>query len=258
VVIESALKPLSVKRPWLREPLKLAPFNPCMSTLETNLNSASKQYNPRDSKAQKETEHFIGDSLCAMEESYDVLIVGAGVLGCAAAVTFARQGRKVLLLERDLREPDRIVGELLQPGGVAALEKLGMGECLEGIDARPVKGYEIFYRGEKITFWYPPVEVKNDSIRSGGANEKMDRELNGQARPVTKRRPEGRSFHHGKFVMKLRDAAKREEGIQVVQTTVKSLIKCEKSEQVIGVVCSTKGAHEQRVFDILISSLCSV
>jgi squalene monooxygenase len=227
-------------------------------TKKNNLNSTSRQYNPRDTKAQKETEHFIGDSLRAMDEPHDVLIVGGGVLGCAAAVTFARQGRKVLLLERDLREPDRVVGELLQPDGVAALERLGMGECLEGIDARPVKGYEIFYRGENITFWYPPVEVKNDSIRSGGANEKMDRELNGQARPVTKRRPEGRSFHHGKFVMKLRDAAKREEGIQVVQTTVKSLIKCEKSEQVIGVVCSTKGAHEQRVFDILISSLCSV
>ena len=193
-----------------------------------------------------------------MEESYDVLIVGAGVLGCAAAVTFARQGRKVLLLERDLREPDRVVGELLQPDGVAALEKLGMGECLKGIDARPVKGYEIFYRGENITFWYPPVEVKDDSIRSGGANEKKDKESNGRASPIMKRRPEGRSFHHGKFVMKLRDAAKREEGIQVIQTTVKSLVKCEKSERVIGVVCSTRGDHEQRVCDILVFCFFSV
>lgn len=56
----------------------------------------------------------------------DVVIVGAGVLGCAAAVAFGNQGRSVILLEKSLKEPDRIVGELLQPGGVNALEKLGM------------------------------------------------------------------------------------------------------------------------------------
>jgi 2-polyprenyl-6-methoxyphenol hydroxylase-like FAD-dependent oxidoreductase len=60
------------------------------------------------------------------ETTYDLVIVGAGVMGCALAVAFGKQGRKVLVLERDLSEPDRIVGELLQPGGVEALEKLGM------------------------------------------------------------------------------------------------------------------------------------
>ena len=52
--------------------------------------------------------------------------MGAGIVGCAAAVAFGNQGRSVLLLEKSLKEPDRIVGELLQPGGVNALEKLGM------------------------------------------------------------------------------------------------------------------------------------
>lgn len=56
----------------------------------------------------------------------DIVIVGAGIVGCAAAVAFGKQGRSVILLERSLREPDRIVGELLQPGGVRALEKLGL------------------------------------------------------------------------------------------------------------------------------------
>jgi squalene monooxygenase len=65
------------------------------------------------------------------ENSYEVVIVGAGVIGCALAAAFGKQGRQVLLLERDLSEPDRIVGELLQPGGVEALVKLGMrGEFL--------------------------------------------------------------------------------------------------------------------------------
>ena len=56
----------------------------------------------------------------------DIVIVGAGIVGCAAAVAFGKQGRSVILLEKSLKEPDRIVGELLQPGGVNALEKLGM------------------------------------------------------------------------------------------------------------------------------------
>ena len=56
----------------------------------------------------------------------DIVIVGAGILGCAAAVAFGKQGRSVILLEKSLKEPDRIVGELLQPGGVRALEELGL------------------------------------------------------------------------------------------------------------------------------------
>lgn len=70
---------------------------------------------------------------------YDLAIVGAGILGCALAVAFGNQGRSVLLIERDLSEPNRIVGELLQPGGVQALEKLGMkGEF--GLSTRGVAG----------------------------------------------------------------------------------------------------------------------
>jgi len=60
------------------------------------------------------------------EETTDVIIVGCGIAGPALSVGFAKQGRSVLVLERDLSEPDRIVGELLQPGGVQALKQLGM------------------------------------------------------------------------------------------------------------------------------------
>jgi squalene monooxygenase len=56
----------------------------------------------------------------------DVVIVGAGIVGCAAAVAFSKQGRSVVLLEKSLKEPDKIIGELLQPGGVNALEQLGL------------------------------------------------------------------------------------------------------------------------------------
>ena len=61
-----------------------------------------------------------------LKNTYDVAIVGAGIIGCSLAVALSKQGRSVLVLERDLSEPDRIVGELLQPGGVEALELLGL------------------------------------------------------------------------------------------------------------------------------------
>jgi squalene monooxygenase len=41
----------------------------------------------------------------------------------------------VLVLERDLSQPDRIVGELLQPGGYLMLKKLGLESAVDEIDA---------------------------------------------------------------------------------------------------------------------------
>ncbi|RWV88770.1 hypothetical protein GW17_00049111, partial [Ensete ventricosum] len=56
----------------------------------------------------------------------EVIIVGAGVAGSALAYTLGKDGRSVHVIERDLSEPDRIVGELLQPGGYLKLLELGL------------------------------------------------------------------------------------------------------------------------------------
>ena len=71
----------------------------------------------------------------------EIIVIGAGIAGTALSYSLSHAGRKVLLLERDLSEPDRIVGELLQPGGVKALSKIGLEDVLNGIDAVPVEGY---------------------------------------------------------------------------------------------------------------------
>ena len=70
----------------------------------------------------------------------DVVVVGAGIMGCAVAVAMGKQGRSVLLLEKSLKEPDRIVGELLQPGGVSALEKLGLRRTYAGRRCAGISG----------------------------------------------------------------------------------------------------------------------
>ena len=154
----------------------------------------------------------------------DVVVVGAGILGSAIATTFARQGRSVILLEKSWKEPDRIVGELLQPGGVSALKKLGLAECLDDIDAIPVHGYEVIYYGEPVMIPYPA--SKDEENVWGG------------------KRPEGRSFHHGRFVQKLRMAAMKEPNITVLESSAVSLVKSEFTHQILGVECKTRGEKD--------------
>mmetsp|Transcript_57220 Transcript_57220/g.65539 ORF Transcript_57220/g.65539 Transcript_57220/m.65539 type:complete len:601 (-) Transcript_57220:1142-2944(-) len=65
---------------------------------------------------------------------YDVVIVGGSVAGPTMAKALSDQGKKVLVVERALFEkPDRIVGELLQPGGINALTEIGMENCAVSI-----------------------------------------------------------------------------------------------------------------------------
>ena len=42
------------------------------------------------------------------------------------AAVLGKDGRRVTIIERDLKQPDRIVGELLQPGGYDCLKALGL------------------------------------------------------------------------------------------------------------------------------------
>lgn len=149
----------------------------------------------------------------------DIVIVGAGIVGCAAAVAFGKQGRSVILLERNLKEPDRIVGELLQPGGVRALQKLGLGDCLEDIDAIRVTGYGVYYHGEPVDIPY-----------TDWTNPKTGK----------KEQAEGRSFHHGRFVQKLREAAMKAPNVTVVESKVTDLVRDGWTGQVLGVECMTR------------------
>ena len=140
--------------------------------------------------------------------SYDFIIVGAGVVGPALATNLASKGKTVLMLERDLSEPDRIVGELLQPGGIQLLEKLGLGAALDGIDAAPITGYEVIYEKNSVNIPYPPPPH--------------------QTKPAV-----GKGFHHGRFVMNLRRLSSETEGVTLKQATVTEII--EKDGRIVGV-----------------------
>ncbi|EIW85971.1 squalene epoxidase [Coniophora puteana RWD-64-598 SS2] len=146
-----------------------------------------------------------------VQKHYDVVIVGAGIAGATLAYALSTITSKtrpaplsIALLERSLAEPDRIVGELLQPSGVASLQAIGMEQCLEGIDAIPVQGYCVAKSGELVHIPYPDAR-------------------------------EGRSFHHGKFVQSLRAKARQGPGVETIEATVTDLVECEHTGRVIGV-----------------------
>jgi squalene monooxygenase len=113
----------------------------------------------------------------------------------------------VHVIERDLTEPDRIVGELLQPGGYLKLIELGLqgksqfrlsysifmsflkllykflfySDCVEEIDAQRVLGYALFKDGRNTKLAYPLEKFHSDVA--------------------------GRSFHNGRFIQRMRQKA---------------------------------------------------
>lgn len=61
---------------------------------------------------------------------YDLIIVGAGIGGAAAAIVMAHAGKSVLLLEQSMVYEDRVRGEWLAPWGVAEVKRLGLYDLL--------------------------------------------------------------------------------------------------------------------------------
>ncbi|KAI6093581.1 SE-domain-containing protein [Hypoxylon rubiginosum] len=163
----------------------------------------------------------------------DVVVVGAGVFGCAIAHALADQGRSVILLERWMKEPNRIVGELMQPGGVNSLRKLGLGHCIEGIDSIPCHGFNVFYYGEDVRMPYPRIQgllgVSDEKASSGKKTDELPR-------------PQGRSFHHGRFITQLRKACLKHPNISVFETEAISTIKGDHNPEILGVETRTTDA----------------
>nr|QIW91914.1 squalene epoxidase [Panax japonicus] len=152
--------------------------------------------------------------------STDVIIVGAGVAGSALAYTLAKDGRRVDVIERDLTEQDRIVGELLQPGGYLKLIELGLEDCVNEIDAQRVFGYALYMDGKNTRLSYPLEKFHSDVA--------------------------GRSFHNGRFVQRMREKAASLPNVRMEQGTVTSLV--EKKGIVKGVQYKTKDGQELSAF----------
>ncbi|MCW5907099.1 MAG: FAD-dependent monooxygenase [Chitinophagales bacterium] len=149
------------------------------------------------------------------KKTCDVCIVGGGVAGAALAGYLGGSSINVVVIEKNLTEQDRIVGELLQPGGVEMLERMGLQHLLDGFDAQPVTGYALFMNGENFQIAYP--------------------ETNGKLNT-------GRGMRNGKFVQRLRDNMKLQQNVTVIEGSVTGLL--EEEGRIKGVTYKTKGEDE--------------
>ncbi|GAU45323.1 hypothetical protein TSUD_84390 [Trifolium subterraneum] len=156
-----------------------------------------------------------GICLQEVEGETDIVIVGAGVAGAALAYTLGKDGRRVHVIERDLSEPDRIVGELLQPGGYLKLLELGLEDCVDEIDAQRVFGYALYKDGKNTKLSYP-LENFNADVS-------------------------GRSFHNGRFIQRMREKASSLPNVKLEQGTVTSLL--EENGTIKGVNYKTKSGE---------------
>jgi len=65
-------------------------------------------------------------------------------------------------------------------------------------------------------------------------------------------RVEGRSFHHGRFIMALREKAKKAPGVDVIEATVNELIECPFTKRVLGVRATRQGEKESFFADLVV------
>ncbi|XP_005082807.1 squalene monooxygenase [Mesocricetus auratus] len=177
---------------------------------------SEKKEEPESSKCRKETNNsettLTGAATSVAAPSLndpEVIIVGSGVLGSALATVLSRDGRKVTVIERDLKEPDRIVGELLQPGGYRVLKELGLGDTVEGFNAHMIHGYIVHDYESRSEVQIPYPVSENNQVQNGVA------------------------FHHGKFIMSLRKAAMAEPNVKFIEGVVLQLL--EEDDAVTGV-----------------------
>ena len=116
------------------------------------------------------------------EEEYDLIVAGAGPAGSACAITAARIGARVLLLEKDHFPRHKVCGEFISP------ESLGLLEWLLGSDRfqlnAAIHGSRLFYRDHTASLPIVP------SARSVSRSE-LDFELLQAARRAGVRAEEG-------------------------------------------------------------------
>ncbi|KAK6202443.1 squalene epoxidase, erosterol biosynthesis [Scheffersomyces amazonensis] len=184
------------------------------------------------------------------EKLYDAVVIGAGVIGPCIATALARQGRKVLIVERDWSKPDRIIGELMQPAGLKALKELGMIQAINNIEATHEVGYYIKFHDKELILQYPlkqdanttnPVKPVPSCVFEGNDKMLSDNTLNSKEWDEDER-VRGVSFHHGDFLVNLRKIVRDEPNVDWVQGNVTKILRNdEDTNTVVGIKVKEEG-----------------
>lgn len=103
---------------------------------------------------------------------YDVIVVGAGPAGCAAAIELARQGYAVRVLERGELPQSKVCGDTLFAESLALLDHFGVGEAArrEGL---PLSTLRLQAPGGRVV----PLEVNAVSLQRARLHQLLQDEV---------------------------------------------------------------------------------
>lgn len=87
---------------------------------------------------------------------FDLLVVGGGLAGASFATALAREGARVLVVERERFYRDRVRGEVIAPWGCTEARRLGLFELLLGGCGREVP--KLVYHLEGVAS--PPIDLR--------------------------------------------------------------------------------------------------
>jgi menaquinone-9 beta-reductase len=87
---------------------------------------------------------------------YDVVVIGAGPAGSAAAIGVANAGWHVLLIDKASFPRDKVCGDFLSPRSLAALDALGCLEAVGQAQTHSVRRSAVYLDGELITVGQMP------------------------------------------------------------------------------------------------------